>query len=323
MPPARLDPLSRLAVRCGSDKFGGHLYTPIYHKLFSERREQPLRLLEIGVGGYTDPRAGGSSLRMWAEYFPYARIVGLDLSAKQLDISPRVTIVQGSQTDHDLLSSINERHGPFDIVIDDGSHVVSHMIDSLRYIYPMQPAGSTYVVEDTQTSFGAPTGGNPAGDETIFTLAHDVALGMHRKEGYRSGRGTAEILGIADMTRNVSIFRNMIVFERGDNRYPSNMALDLADPQVREVYASIEQEGANSPSSRSTLSRIDMEIWAGRRARAAELALQAAATYPSDPALLAELVRMMRWAEQHDAQAHLAARLDRLDRRAASPPAFQ
>ena len=270
MPSYRLDPLSRLAVRFGSDKFGGHLYTPIYHKLFSARREQPLKLLEIGVGGYSDKRAGGGSLRMWAEYFPFARIVGLDLSEKQLDLSPRVTIVQGSQTDLGLLDRINERHGPFDIVIDDGSHVVSHMMASFRHLYPLQHSGSIYVVEDTQTSFSSHTGGNPAGSETIFTLAH-------------------VILGIADGTHNVSVFRNLIAFERGDNRYPSNNGLKIDDPAVRDVYESMALEGRNNPASRSSLSRIDMEIWAGRKSQAAELALQAADSYPTDPTLLAEL----------------------------------
>jgi hypothetical protein len=48
----QLDPLTQLAIKHGTDKWGPHFYTPVYHKLFAHLRERPLRLLEIGVGGY-------------------------------------------------------------------------------------------------------------------------------------------------------------------------------------------------------------------------------------------------------------------------------
>ena len=92
----RHDPLTQAAIRHGSDKYGGHLYTPVYHALFGHLREAPIRVLEIGVGGYDAPAAGGLSLKMWADYFPYADITGLDLHAKTLRLSPRPTTSPGS-----------------------------------------------------------------------------------------------------------------------------------------------------------------------------------------------------------------------------------
>ena len=38
------------------------------------------------VGGYDDPCAGGASLRMWADYFPRALVVGL---GRELRVQPR------------------------------------------------------------------------------------------------------------------------------------------------------------------------------------------------------------------------------------------
>ena len=67
-----IDPLSRLAILYGTDKFGYHDYTPNYHELLSARRGQRLSMLEIGVGGYGDEKRGGESLEALADStFPF------------------------------------------------------------------------------------------------------------------------------------------------------------------------------------------------------------------------------------------------------------
>ena len=58
------DPLTRLAVIYGTDKFGYHDYTPNYHCLFQHLRDKPIKMLEIGVGGYGDEDRGGQSLEV-------------------------------------------------------------------------------------------------------------------------------------------------------------------------------------------------------------------------------------------------------------------
>ena len=69
-PAADIDPLTALAIRHGTDKWGPHFYTPVYHELFAHLRDAAVRLLEIGIGGYGYQTVGGASLRMWADYFP-------------------------------------------------------------------------------------------------------------------------------------------------------------------------------------------------------------------------------------------------------------
>jgi hypothetical protein len=90
-----IDPLTRLAIRHGTDKWGPHFYTPIYHELLAPLRDRPVKLLEIGVGGYGFRKIGGASLAMWADYFQWGTILGLDVAEKQLSLGPRVTILQG------------------------------------------------------------------------------------------------------------------------------------------------------------------------------------------------------------------------------------
>ncbi|GAA5265659.1 hypothetical protein ACOSOMT5_P2086 [Acidiphilium sp. MT5] len=298
---SRTDPLTRAAIRHGSDKFGGHIYTPIYHQLFQHLREKSIRMLEIGIGGYDSPKAGGASLRMWAEYFPYAKIIGLDIEAKKIDISPRVKIIQGSQIDIDLLKKITGEHGPFDIIVDDGSHVVSHMIDSFICLYPLMASSGIYAIEDVQTSFSTNSGGNQSGAGTIFDLAHRVGLAMHILEGFIP-TNQDEINSFGKITKSIALYRNQVIFHRGENTYPSNINLDFENSEVRSVYQTIINELALNPSSRSYLSVIDMLIWAGRQAEAARFAIEASNAYPDDEILHNELIRMMSWAGQAKAQ---------------------
>src|SRR4051812_19597491 len=103
-PDAVMDPLTRMAIKHGTDKWGPHFYTPVYHHLFSHLRDKPVRLLEIGIGGYHFSTVGGASLAMWAEYFSLGSIVGIDITPKTLALDARITTLAGSQTDVKFLA---------------------------------------------------------------------------------------------------------------------------------------------------------------------------------------------------------------------------
>ena len=91
--------LHAIGVRHGSDKFTGHRYAGPYAAHFSKLRGASFCLLEIGIGGYMDPSAGGHSLRAWKEYFEEAHIIGLDFFDKSPHAEPRISIYKGSQAD--------------------------------------------------------------------------------------------------------------------------------------------------------------------------------------------------------------------------------
>jgi cephalosporin hydroxylase len=97
-------------------------------------------LLEIGV-------LGGRSVRMWKKYFPNAKIVGLDINP-EVKVDPGIELVIGSQSDPQVLEEIASKFGPFRIVIDDGSHVVDHMLASFKYLWPYVEKNGWYVMED-------------------------------------------------------------------------------------------------------------------------------------------------------------------------------
>lgn len=113
-----------------------------------------IKLLEIGV-------SGGGSLWMWKKYFPNATIHGIDNNQfpsagdcrKWGDVNQNVFVHIGSQNDTNFLTSINEEHGPFDIIIDDGSHIMEHQQKSLFHLWPLLKDKGVYVIEDLHTSY--------------------------------------------------------------------------------------------------------------------------------------------------------------------------
>ena len=112
-----------------------------------------MNLLEIGVGGYDDPKQGGHSLRMWKDYFPNANIYAIDLYDKSALQEPRIHIFQGSQADPDFLKWVAGEIGQLDIVIDDGSHVNEHVIVSFQTLFPLLADNGIYAIEDLHTAY--------------------------------------------------------------------------------------------------------------------------------------------------------------------------
>jgi hypothetical protein len=250
---------------------------------------------------------------MWAEYFPLAQITGLDFYEKNLDVPPRVRIVRGSQDDPVLLAALNENHGPFDLIIDDGSHRPEHMIMSFSQLYPRMPPDGIYLIEDTQTCFMDHMGGTPTGQGTIYLLSYLLVLQMHRDEGYVPGHDEVDLSAVAAITESVTYLRNIICFKRGDNTYPSNTRLELESPPVARIFQAIEREAALNPAPRNVLSRIDMQNWAKAYGPAAALAENAMREFPNDLTLMRELLFMMRRMKQPGTVAALEARVAALE----------
>ena len=155
--------LNILALKHGTDKksiFGGHGYVKHYQRYFSSIRRKKVKILEIGIGGYSDPKAGGGSLRMWEEYFPRSMIYGIDIQDKSCLESRRVKVFTGSQNDPAFLKKVTAEIGQIDIVIDDGSHINEHVITSFHVLFPYLADGGIYAIEDVQTSYMPQFGGN-------------------------------------------------------------------------------------------------------------------------------------------------------------------
>lgn len=108
-------------------------YFGTYAALFGPHRSGPMRVLEIGV-------FKGNSLQLWRKYFhhPETVVVGIDIDPEcaRFDAPAEQRHVRiGSQADPEFLRRVVNEFGPFDLIIDDGSHHSSHMIASFNALY--------------------------------------------------------------------------------------------------------------------------------------------------------------------------------------------
>jgi SAM-dependent methyltransferase len=136
----------------------GHKWTQYfeaYEELFASRRADSLRILEIGV-------FKGSSLRLWRQYFhhPQTMVVGIDIDpncAQYEAAAEGIHVRIGSQADPEFLKHIVSEFGPFDLIIDDGSHHSTHMIVSFNSLYrDGLKDGGIYFAEDLHANYWLP-----------------------------------------------------------------------------------------------------------------------------------------------------------------------
>jgi hypothetical protein len=159
------DELTGLANKYRSSKgnraYGRHYYTRIYHRLFTHLRNHPITLLEIGLQHPSDPHRRGAvtpSLCMWRDYFTCARLVGFDIDDFSGASLPNCRIVRGDMSSREDLSQLFS-FGPFDIVIDDASHVSAHQQIALACLFPHVVPGGFYFIEDLHSR--RPSGERP------------------------------------------------------------------------------------------------------------------------------------------------------------------
>jgi hypothetical protein len=224
---ARLD---LLAALCGTDKYGLHHYTPVYEALARPLRRRRVTLLELGVGGYGHG-LGGESLLMWEAYFRRGRIYGVDIEDKTALSRGRVKVFQCSQTDRERLAALGQEIGPFDIVIDDGSHVSADQIASFPILWPFVKDGGWYVVEDVQTSYwpsyGGGTPGTPGHAASCMSFFKSLADSVNECEFLEHGRiATEPAIG------HIAFHHNMIVLRKDLAERRSNVP--LSNPALRK-----------------------------------------------------------------------------------------
>jgi hypothetical protein len=218
------DDLDRLAILHGSDKRDRPLYTYRYQQHFAPLRRKKLNLLEIGVGGYKDPKAGGNSLRMWKDYFPNSQIHGLDMYDKRAMEEPRIRVHQGNQTDEKCLLEIYRQMGSLDIVIDDGSHFSEHVIFTFNALFPLLSENGIYAIEDTQASYWKFAGGDGENLQNPLTLMNffkGLADGLNYQE---IPRQNYQPTLLEQTVVAIHFYHNLIFVQKGRNEERSNKA---------------------------------------------------------------------------------------------------
>ena len=218
--------LNKLGKIYKTDKIGGHFYTQHYKLHFKKFKYKKINLLEIGVGGYKNPFSGGNSLRMWKKYFPFGNIFSIDIYDKSPIQERKIKIFKGSQVDDFFLNSVLKETGDLDLIIDDGSHINEHVIQTFKLLFPKLKKGGIYVIEDTQTSYWKSYGGdsmNLNNPNTMMNFFKSLTDGLNHKEiinpAFQENYYDKNIVSI-------HFYHNLIFIYKGDNNEESNSVVN-------------------------------------------------------------------------------------------------
>jgi len=149
-------------------------YFDIYEKYFSYFQDRPIVFLEIGVNQ-------GGSLEMWRNYFhPDSIIVGVDINPQcKVFEENNIFIEIGSQDDPLFWNFVKQKYSSFDIIIDDGGHVMKQQIVSFVELFPILNCGGIYLCEDTHTSYWKKFGGKLKGNGTFIEFSKNLIDDLH------------------------------------------------------------------------------------------------------------------------------------------------
>ncbi len=180
-------------------------YFDIYERHFERFRDKSPVVLEIGV-------AGGGSLAMWKGYFgPGSKIIGVDIDpqCKQHEAED-IEIFIGSQDDPALFDTIFEKYPHVDIVIDDGSHIVHHIVKSFLMLYARVSVRGVYLIEDLHTNYWEEYGGGLKKADTFIEFAKSRIDDLNACHT----RGALPPTGFTAGTDAMSFYDSVIVFEK-------------------------------------------------------------------------------------------------------------
>lgn len=206
---------------------GGHKkysYFALYDRLFAPYRNTGATLLEIGV-------YKGASIKSWQEFLgDGSTVVGVDVNPECVqwdDAAGRRHVRIGDQSNPDFLQRLGEEFGPFNIVVDDGSHITDHQIASFNGLFARHVAArGLYFIEDTNTSLW------PAyrqGGKDIFDLVRALALATHifyadhsiPDYGRDQHQKSFKTLAAAKLIKEVRVVdAGIAIYKAGDDHYP-------------------------------------------------------------------------------------------------------
>jgi hypothetical protein len=150
---------------------------------------------------------------MWKRYFgPHAQIVGLDINpeCKQFE-EDQVAIRIGSQSDTALLQSVLDEFGTPNIVLDDGSHRMSDVVETFRYLYQRTAPDGVYMVEDLHTAYWDEYGGGVGREGSFIELCKGLIDELNAD-------WSREALPPTEFTRStlsMHFYDSIVAFERG------------------------------------------------------------------------------------------------------------
>ncbi|MDB5345231.1 MAG: hypothetical protein JWP89_3608 [Schlesneria sp.] len=129
----------------GTDKSAVYSYCDAYGPLIEPFRNTRFPILEIGVHA-------GNSLRAWRDFFPNAHIHGIDINPSfMVRGEDRISTHLMDARDVRSLTQWAKDNGPFQLIVDDGSHVLEDMVLAFAVLAHLLVDDGLYVIEGVQS----------------------------------------------------------------------------------------------------------------------------------------------------------------------------
>lgn len=232
-----------------SDKW--YLYLTEYDRLFDGYRDKPVRLFEIGI-------QNGGSLEIWSKYFCNASaLIGCDINpdcARLKYDDPRISVIVGDANALEVREQVLLRSPQFDIVIDDGSHLSSDIINSFELYFPHVVEGGVFIAEDLHCSYWEQFEGglfDPYSSIAFFkrladVISHehwgipkaraDILRGIFTKYGCEVGTETLSQVHSVEFINSMCVVRKAPVADNGLGHRVIAGSMELVVPGHRELH---------------------------------------------------------------------------------------
>jgi hypothetical protein len=192
-----------LGLKHNTDKVVHHRFDKIYNKFLSGLREKKVKLFEIGCG------SDYASFNMWGEYFHNGQIFSMDINEEK--VTDNGIVFKGDQNNKDDLQKMINLIGECDIIIDDGSHVPKHQINTFNFLFEkMLKNGGIYIIEDIECNYWHPKNtiyGYEVGNHNVVDYFSTVP---HKINSEFSGMRNNNLIS------SITYFKNCIILTKMD-----------------------------------------------------------------------------------------------------------
>lgn len=191
-------------------------YLHIYNKVFAPfvLANKPVSLIEIGV-------QNGGSLEIWSKFLPDdSKITGIDIDerCKSLKFDKNINVLIGDASS-DAFIDKNLGDAKFDIIIDDGSHICSDVINTFKSLFPKLNYGGIYLIEDAHTSYWDKFEGGLRKKQSYIEYFKNLIdslnyLYIHEKEHNLVKDEIAYLKELHTQIASISFYDSVIVIEK-------------------------------------------------------------------------------------------------------------
>lgn len=217
-------------------------YFDIYDECFRSYVDKKPNVLEIGV-------QNGGNLQILNKYLKNATLFGVDIDPKvrNLTLGSNINVYNFNITDELAINQYFKKT-EFDIIIDDGSHICSDIIQTFKLLFSKLKPGGIFLIEDLHTSYWQSHGGSYLGADSaieFFKKFADLLNFYHIKDPHFEENLSLDDRYVFEWLRSIYFYDSVVVIHKlskaRKTHYPRVM-VGKVDP-VAPVINLAKQEG--------------------------------------------------------------------------------